>query len=74
MKKAFDLLMENKKLIIRVFDDGLGNKSEAAEMNRGSGNGLRNMQKRMNEINGNLDIQFSDEGARLFIELPLKDH
>ena len=69
-----EMKVENKKLIIRVFDDGLGNKSEAAEMNRGSGNGLRNMQKRMNEINGNLDIQFSDEGARLFIELPLKDH
>ena len=68
-----EMEVENKKLLISVFDDGLGNKSEATEINRGFGNGLRNMQKRMSEINGHLDIQFLNEGTRLFIELPLKD-
>ncbi len=69
-----DMKVEKEKLIIEVFDDGLGIKSEAAETDRGNGNGLRNMQKRISEINGNLDIRFLQEGTHLFIELPLKNH
>lgn len=67
-----EMKVEKEILIIEVFDDGLGIKSEAAATNQGKGNGLRNMQKRMSEINGNLDIRFLHEGTHLLIELPLK--
>ena len=67
-----EMKVEKEILIIEVFDDGLGIKSEAAATDQGKGNGLRNMQKRMSEINGNLDIRFLHEGTHLLIELPLK--
>lgn len=69
-----EMKVVHQKFIINVFDDGLGNKSEAAEINKGSGNGLKNMQNRMAEINGNLTIQFLDAGTQISIELPLKNH
>ncbi len=68
-----EISLVDKKLIIQVSDDGLGNLSEAAEINKGSGNGLRNMQKRMDEIKGHLTIQFLKTGTNLYIELPLKN-
>lgn len=67
-----EMKVTNKTFVILVSDNGLGNHAKAAEVNKGSGNGLRNMQKRMNEINGKLDIQFLDVGTHLIIELPLK--
>lgn len=68
-----EMSVADKKLNIHVFDDGLGNQSAAAEINKGSGNGLKNMQKRMDEIKGRLDINFLNTGTNLFIELPLKN-
>ncbi|MBK6379436.1 MAG: hypothetical protein IPF72_06710 [Chitinophagaceae bacterium] len=56
------------KLIIKVSDNGKG-------MNTGdssnSGNGLKNMRNRMEQIGGNFSVE-NNQGLTLIFEIPLK--
>jgi signal transduction histidine kinase len=56
------------KLIIKVSDNGKGmNTSDSSN----SGNGLKNMKKRMEEIDGKFSVENKD-GLTLIFEIPLK--
>lgn len=55
---------ENKKLVIRITDNGIGFNVQTAD----SGNGLGNMQKRAEVLRGSLDIK-SEEGKGTEISL-----
>ncbi|AYQ36041.1 tetratricopeptide repeat protein [Runella sp. SP2] len=60
---------ENDRLHLRIKDDGVGFDKEAV---RGSGNGLFNMEKRVEELDGNLLVRSAiDEGTVIALTLPL---
>lgn len=60
---------ENDRLHLRIKDDGVGFDKEAV---RGSGNGLFNMEKRVEELDGNLLVRsVIDEGTVIALTLPL---
>ena len=56
----------NKSLLIILKDDGIG----IAENVKGDGNGLRNMQKRILSVGGNLEI-VNKNGVEVKITVPL---
>ncbi len=65
----------NRELVLQVTDDGVGFNVEA-EMKTGrsslSGNGLHNMYKRTEELNGSLDIQSAvNRGTNIVLKFPL---
>lgn len=64
--------LKHSQILVEVCDDGLGSKTALDEKSMGSGNGIRNMQKRMNEIKGQLNISFTDDGTCLSLSLPIK--
>lgn len=59
------ICVENAMLKLQIIDNGVG----FVEENQ-FGNGLKNMQKRMNEIHGNLHIH-SNQGIQVEVTLPL---
>ena len=60
------LEFRNKHILLLIRDNGNGIKSTPDFRH---GNGMKNMQKRATELNGNLDIQESD-GLRILLEFP----
>ncbi len=64
----------HNQLKLVVQDDGIGFNAEASltDNNSLSGNGLHNMQKRANELNGRLSISsYTQRGTTVTLELPL---
>ena len=59
--------LQDDKTIIIIKDNGKGFDKETNE----SGNGLKNMQKRMEEIGGKFDLESSNEGTKIEIALSL---
>jgi two-component system sensor histidine kinase DesK len=57
-------IQENKYLIINISDNGRGFKIETA-----SGNGLRNMERRMKESCGQFEISSTEKGTSIFLRL-----
>ena len=60
------MIQENQKFQVQITDDGIGIPEDHKK-----GNGLRNMEFRMNSINGNFIIQNSLKGTRLICEMPV---
>lgn len=59
------IILEQNKLLLVIKDNGKG-----LQNNNSFGNGLKNMQKRMNEIKGSFDIH-SDNGTVITVSLQL---
>ncbi|WP_156168934.1 sensor histidine kinase [Kordia jejudonensis] len=56
---------QNKQLIFTITDNGIGFEKETVQL----GNGLYNMQKRMDEINAHIDINsVSNEGTKITVK------
>lgn len=62
-----DITVPDDKLVIKISDDGRGIDTEKL---RRFGNGLSNMKRRMQSIQGDFRIE-SDKGAVLYFELPV---
>ena len=60
-------IQANENLLINIKDDGIG----FSEITRNDGNGLRNMQKRIQSIGGHFGIINAD-GVEINIKVPLK--
>ena len=64
-----EIFKENQQLHLRIKDDGVGFDQDAV---RGSGNGLFNMEKRVEELDGNLTVQSAvAKGTVIALTLPL---
>jgi signal transduction histidine kinase len=64
-----EIFKENQQLHLRIKDDGVGFDKDTA---RGIGNGLFNMEKRVEELDGNLTVQsVVREGTIIALTLPL---
>jgi signal transduction histidine kinase len=64
-----DMLMRNNRLIIRIQDNGTGIDEERL---RRFGNGLANMRKRMESVNGKFKIENEGGGTRVSFTIPLE--
>lgn len=64
-----DMLMHNNRLIIRIQDNGTGIDEERL---RRFGNGLANMRKRMESVNGKFKIENEGGGTRVSFTIPLE--
>ncbi|MFI5154999.1 MAG: two-component regulator propeller domain-containing protein [Chitinophagales bacterium] len=66
--KRVEISMEaSGALAIRIMDNGIGFQKKNGN---GDGNGLRNMQRRMESIGGNMDIQ-NGNGVKITLNIPL---
>lgn len=64
-----EIFKENQQLHLLIKDDGVGFDKDTA---RGTGNGLFNMEKRVEELDGNLTVQsVITEGTVIALSLPL---
>ncbi|MEP6676236.1 MAG: two-component regulator propeller domain-containing protein [Ferruginibacter sp.] len=65
-EKVFINVSIDKNLLLGIKDDGIG----FPEKNKREGNGLKNMQKRIQSVGGTLEIK-SENGVEIKISLPL---
>ena len=66
-KVVVDIMVRDYQLIIKIADNGIGIDTEKL---RRFGNGLSNMKRRMQSINGDFRIE-SEAGTALYFELPV---
>ena len=66
-KVQINIAVENDKLIIQIADNGIGIDTEQL---RRFGNGLNNMKRRMQNIQGDFRVE-TDAGTILYFELPV---
>ena len=65
---SIDILVHKSKLLMKIRDDGKGFDVQAAD----SGNGLTNMKKRAQSLNGLLNITSSSNmGTMVALEVPV---
>ena len=64
-----DIFKKDQKLYLRITDDGVGFDLKSS---KGKGNGLTNMEKRVEDLKGTLLIQSTEnEGTTVALSLPL---
>lgn len=64
---VIDIMVRDYQLVIKIADNGIGIDTEKL---RRFGNGLSNMKRRMQSINGDFRIE-TDRGTTLYFELPV---
>ena len=66
---SLEIFLQNKKMTIQIKDDGIG----FDVLHKKQGNGIYNMQKRVEELGGNFDLQAAQQkGATITITIPTK--
>jgi ligand-binding sensor domain-containing protein/two-component sensor histidine kinase len=65
---TIQLGVHNKRLILLVEDDGIGFDPESAD----NGNGMNNMQKRADAMNGRLQVTSGERGTQLTLNIPVQ--
>lgn len=70
-KISVDISYQRKKISIRIQDNGIGFDTTA----QSKGNGLRNMQQRVQEIDGNWEIESNPQmGTTILIKVPVRNN
>ncbi len=66
---SLEIFLQNKKMMMHIKDDGIG----FDVLHKKQGNGIYNMQKRVEELGGNFDINATmNNGVIIIISIPIK--
>jgi signal transduction histidine kinase/ligand-binding sensor domain-containing protein len=63
---SINLNLKNDQVVIKIKDNGKG-----FDVNKISGNGMNNMKKRSEELNGNFDVISNEKGTQILVKIPV---